>query len=213
MLHFGGCPRFLVSEIKMVARRFVDERLLFGKWRNEPQREMVEMFLRSLAINHGVQVGQQSSKICIELCSPAFMRMLAVLVDIDSFHLPWHRLVRMSYHGSASCWVTKHLQKRVQRPASGVGSEPVRCQRARRRQRSLIAVAAESSVRSAREMLRRGAGGSGPDAAGRGAGVPGGVAGRGRLRAGGAEHGLLLLPPLHARHCRPSRLPSGSPRH
>lgn len=43
---------------RLVRCRFVDERLLFGKWRDEAQKEMVEMFFRSLAINHGVQVSR-----------------------------------------------------------------------------------------------------------------------------------------------------------
>ena len=35
---------------------FVDERLLFGAWREQPEHESVERFLRSLAVNHNVQV-------------------------------------------------------------------------------------------------------------------------------------------------------------
>ncbi len=35
---------------------FVDERLLFGKWRDQRERDKIEKFLQSLAINHGVQV-------------------------------------------------------------------------------------------------------------------------------------------------------------
>ena len=35
---------------------FVDERLLFGAWRDLPMHDAVEKFLRSLAVNHNVQV-------------------------------------------------------------------------------------------------------------------------------------------------------------
>ncbi len=35
---------------------FVDERLLFGAWRELPEHDAVEQFLRSLAVNHSVQV-------------------------------------------------------------------------------------------------------------------------------------------------------------
>eukprot|EP00292_Cryptomonas_paramecium_P002149 CAMPEP_0113680182 /NCGR_PEP_ID=MMETSP0038_2-20120614/11140_1 /TAXON_ID=2898 /ORGANISM="Cryptomonas paramecium" /LENGTH=1529 /DNA_ID=CAMNT_0000598461 /DNA_START=386 /DNA_END=4971 /DNA_ORIENTATION=+ /assembly_acc=CAM_ASM_000170 len=36
--------------------RFVDERLLFGKWREQASSKQIELFLMSLALNHNVQV-------------------------------------------------------------------------------------------------------------------------------------------------------------
>ena len=44
--------------------RFVDERLLFGRWRSEATRDEIEMFFRSLAINHGVQVPRPPPSAC-----------------------------------------------------------------------------------------------------------------------------------------------------
>ena len=47
----------MVAQLQRVrGGRFVDERLLFGRWRSEATRDEIEMFFRSLAINHGVQV-------------------------------------------------------------------------------------------------------------------------------------------------------------
>lgn len=36
--------------------KFVDERILFGKWRDEQTADQIESFLLNLAINHTVQV-------------------------------------------------------------------------------------------------------------------------------------------------------------
>ena len=55
----------MVAQLQRVrGGRFVDERLLFGRWRSEATRDEIEMFFRSLAINHGVQVPRPPPSAC-----------------------------------------------------------------------------------------------------------------------------------------------------
>ena len=49
----------------------MDERLLFGRWRSEATRDEIEMFFRSLAINHGVQVPRPPERLCAAAAAAA----------------------------------------------------------------------------------------------------------------------------------------------